>query len=123
MPAQGSYVGYREELFLPSAIRSGFGLAVTGLTGYGGASMLQLQLEVTDVAGGSSPSLTVGIADTFDSIHYWGLDETLTGITAVGVHRIAITSPFTDRLVVYWLINGGGSFTFSLLVISQSPGS
>lgn len=119
MPAQGSIIGYIEETVVASAART-----VTGnsgiLTGWGGATTLRAQLEVT--AAGAGDTLDVVIQDTLDGTNF----NTLIAFTqATGATREVknLTTPFADRVRVLWTIAGNGSetFTFSVKVASQSP--
>lgn len=120
MPARSSSsVGYAEDTVVASAARTASG--DSGLqSGYGGASTLRAQLEVTAVAG-TAPTLDVVIEDTLDGTN-WNTVATFTQATAAARQVVTVTSVFADRLRVRWTVGGATpSFTFSVIVASQSP--
>lgn len=120
MPAQSpSTVGYAEETVVSSAARTAAG--DTGvIDGYGGASSLRAQLDVT-AATGTTPSLTVLVEDTLDGTN-WNTVGSFSAKTATGREVINVTGVFADRIRVSWSITGTGpSFTFAVIVASQSP--
>ena len=89
--------------------------------GYGIASTLRVQLDVTAVAG-TSPTLNVVIEDSIDGVN-WHTVGTFAQRTAVGREVINITSPFANHLRVRWTIAGTApSFTFAVLCASQTVG-
>lgn len=121
MPAVGSKIGYDEATVVSSAARTTSGDSGT-LTGYGGASTLRVQLDVT-AASGVSPTLDVLVEDTLDGTN-WNKIGSFGKKEAAGREVIDVTTPFTERLRVRWTIGGTTpSFTFSVVAVSQSPGS
>ncbi len=118
MPAIGSAVGYSEDVWVASAAQTANG-QTADLDGYGGASTLRCQLDVTAVSG-TTPSLTVFIEDTLDGVN-WNQVGAFAAKTAVGREVINVTTPFAKRLRVRWAITGTTpSFTFSVRAVSQS---
>lgn len=119
MPAQGSTIGYAEETIVASAARTVTGNSGT-LTGWGGASTLRAQLNVS--AAGSGDTCDVVIQDTVDGTN-WNTIIAFTQATGVTREVKNLTTPFADRIRVLWTIAGNGSesFTFSVRVASQSP--
>lgn len=119
MPAQGSTSGYAEDTVVTSAARAAS--ADTGvLNGYGGASSLRAQLDVT-AASGTSPTLDVVIEDTLDGTN-WNVVGTFAQKTAAGREVINVTTAFANRVRVRWTVGGTTpSFTFSVVLVSQSP--
>lgn len=88
------------------------------LYGYGAASTLRAQLDVT-AAAGTSPTLDVVIEDTVDGTNYNTIG-TFTQKTAAGREVINITTPFSDAVQVKWTVGGTSpSFTFSVDWIAQ----
>lgn len=121
MPAIGSIVGYAEETVVASAARTATG-NTGALAGYGGASTLRVQLNVT-AASGTSPTLNVLVEDTLDG-STWNTVGTFAQKTATGREVVNVTTPFADRVRVSWTIGGTTpSFTFDVICISQSPGA
>jgi hypothetical protein len=119
-PAQSpSPIAYAEETVVPAATRTASG--DTGvLAGYGGASSLRVQLLVTGAAG-TAPTLDVVIEDTLDGVE-WNTVGSFAQKTGVGREVINVTSPFANRLRVRWTVGGTTpSFTFAVVVVSQSP--
>lgn len=74
------------------------------LSGYGPASTIRAQLNVTAVAGVAA-TLDVVVEDTLDGTN-WNVVGTFAQKTAVGREVINITVPFADRLRVRWTIGG-----------------
>lgn len=119
MPPVGSSVGYSEDVLQASTTQTVSG-QTAALPGYGGASTLRLQLNVT-AASGTTPSMTAFIEDTLDGTN-WNQVAAFTAATAVGVQVLNVTTPFADRLRVRWAITGTTpSFTFDVRAASQSP--
>jgi len=88
------------------------------LTGWGNASMVRVQLDVT-AASGTSPSLAVVVEDTLDGTTF-NTVGTFAAKTAAGREVINITVPFSDRLRVTWTLTGTTpSFTFSVVAYSE----
>lgn len=83
------------------------------LDGYGAASTLRAQLDVT-AAAGTSPTLDVVIEDTLDGVN-WNTVATFTQKTAAGRQVTDITTPFAETLRVRWTVGGTTpSFTFAV---------
>lgn len=121
MPAIGSTVGYDEATLVNSAARTASGNSGT-LAGYGGASTLRVQLDVT-AASGAAATLDVLIEDTLDGAN-WNKLASFAQRVVAGREVVNVTTPFAGRLRVSWTIAGGSSsFTFSVIAVSQSPGS
>lgn len=88
------------------------------LSGWGAASKLRAQLNVT-AASGTSPTLDVVLEDTLDGTNF-NTVGTFTQRTAAGRQVIDITGLFSDRLRVRWTIGGTTpSFTFTVNVYSE----
>jgi hypothetical protein len=93
--------------------------AGTAVTGFAAARILVLQLEVT-AASGTTPSLSVAVQDTVDGTNY---NTIATFATASAVTRevIRLTSAFTDKLRVVYVIEGTTpSFTFNVITWADS---
>lgn len=122
MPAQGSNAGYAEDELLASTTQVASGASST-IGGYGGANTLRIQLFNSAVSG-TTPSLSVFVEDTLDEANWFGI-ATFSPITSAAVGQMVnVTAPFAARLRVRWVITGTApSFTFGLLVASQSPAS
>lgn len=121
MPAIGSTIGYDEAILVNSAARIAAGDSGT-LAGYGGASTLRVQLDVT-AASGTAPTLDVQIEDTLDGAN-WNKLASFAQRVATGREVVDVSTPFAGRLRVSWTIAGAlPSFTFSVIAVSQSPGS
>lgn len=120
MPTVGAALRYQEETVVEAAARGASGDTGT-LPGFGPASTLRIQLDC-GAGTGTSPSLTVTIEDTLDGTN-WNAVHTFTAVTTGASRQVAnITAPFADRLRVRWTITGTTpSFTFSVIVASQSP--
>jgi hypothetical protein len=130
MPAVGSQIGYAEDTVVASAIRTTS--SDTGaLPGYGGASVLRAQLQVT-AASGTTPTLDVVIEDTLDAGATWNVVATFTQKTVAAREVINVLPQktesatfqpvFADRIRVRWTLGGTTpSFTFSVVISSQSP--
>lgn len=115
MPARDVYP-YFEQALAASAARTVSGDS-GAFNGYGPASTLRLQLDVTAGTG----TLDVVIEDTLDGTA-WNTIATFSQKTAVAREVINITIPFADRIRARWTIGGTTpSFTFSVLVASQIP--
>ena len=103
---------------LASAARTTTG-AGTAVDGFAAARLLVLQLNVT-AASGTLPSLSVAVQDSVDGTNY---NTIATFATASGVTRevIRLTTAFTDRLRVVWVIEGTTpSFTFNVATWADS---
>lgn len=88
------------------------------LPGWGVASTLRVQLDVT-AAAGTTPTLDVILEDTLDGVN-WNVVGTFTQRTAAGRQVINVPAPFADRLRVRWTIGGTTpSFTFSVVAYSE----
>lgn len=88
------------------------------VAGFGDASTLRCQLDVT-AASGTTPTLNVVIEDTLDGTN-WNTVGTFAQKTAAGREVINVTTPFTDRLRARWTVGGTTpSFTFSVIVYAE----
>ncbi len=118
MPAR-DYEPYVEQDLAPSAPRTTSGdSGVFG--GYGPASTLRVQLDVT-AAAGTSPTLNVVIQDTVDGTN-WNDVGTFAQKVAAGREVINVASPFSERIRARWTLGGTApSFTFSVRCVSQMP--
>lgn len=88
------------------------------LGGYGLATTIRAQLDVT-AASGVAPTLDVVVEDTLDGTNFNAIG-TFTQATAATRQVINITTPFSDRLRVRWTAAGTTpSFTFSVVVYSE----
>lgn len=88
------------------------------LTGYGHASKLRAQLNVT-AASGTAPTLDVVVEDTVDGTNY-NVIATFTQRTAAGRQVVDVTTPFTQTLRVRWTVAGTTpSFTFDVQIYSE----
>lgn len=121
MPTVGAGISYVEETLVASGARTTS--ADTGaIPGFGPASTLRAQLDVT-AAAGTTPTLDVVIEDTIDGTN-WNVVATFAQKTAAGREVVTVTSTFADRLRVRWTIAGTApSFTFSVAVAAQGPQS
>lgn len=105
------------ETLVASAARTTSGDSGT-LAGWGAATSLRVQLDVT-AASGTSPSVTVLVEDTLDGTN-WNTVGTFAAKTAAGREVINITGLFSDRLRVRWTITGTTpSFTFAVVAYSE----
>lgn len=120
MPLTGySWSGVRETAVV-SAARVASGNSGV-LTGYGPASALRAQLNVT-AASGTSPTLNAVIEDSVDDGATWNTIGTFAQRVATGREVINITTPFGDQLRVSWTIGGTGpSFTFAVDWVVTTP--
>lgn len=106
-----AWVGTRETP-VPSAAQTASGNSGT-LTGYGPATSLRAQLNVT-AASGTTPTLNVIIEDSLDGTN-WNTVGTFAQKTAAAREVINITTPFSDLLRVTWTVGGTTpSFTFAV---------
>lgn len=88
------------------------------LPGYGPASRLRIQLDVTAVAG-VGPTLDVVVEDTLDGVN-WNAIGTFAQLAAAGRQVIDVETVFSDRLRVRWTLGGSApSFTFSVVVFGE----
>jgi hypothetical protein len=113
------WAGARETV-VASAARTTTGNSGS-LTGYGPATTLRAQLDVTAVTG-TNPTLDVLIQDTLDGTNWNNLTAgTFTQKTAVSREVVNITVPFSDELRVTWTIGGTDTptFTFSVKWVAQ----
>lgn len=105
------------ETLVASAARTITGASAL-VDGWGAASKLRAQLNVT-AASGTTPSLTVLIEDTLDGTT-WNTVGSFAAKTATGREVISVTTPFTDRMRVSWTISGTTpSFTFDVITYSE----
>lgn len=84
------------------------------LVGYGPATSLRAQLNVTAFSG-TSPTLDVVIEDTLDGTN-WNTVGTFAQKVAAVREVINITTPFSDTLRVRWTIGGTATPTFTFAV-------
>lgn len=88
------------------------------LRGYGLATSLLVQLDVTAVAG-TTPTLDVVVEDTIDGTN-WYTVAAFAQKTTPGRELLRITTPFADSLRVRWTIGGvAASFTFSVTIAGR----
>lgn len=119
MPPQRLSRAYAEEAVVASQPRTTSGDSGV-LSGYGDASTLRAQLDVT-AAAGTSPNLTAFVEDSLDGVN-WNVIGTFAAKTAAGREVINVTTPFADRIRLRWVITGTTpSFTFSVVIASQVP--
>lgn len=105
------------ETLVASAARTASGSS-TPSQGWGAASTIRAQLDVT-AAAGTSPSLAVLIEDSLDGTN-WNTVGTFAAKTAIGREVINITALFAERVRVSWTVTGTSpSFTFSVTVYSE----
>lgn len=89
------------------------------LTGWGAATSLRAQLNVT-AASGTSPTLNVVIEDSVDGGANWNTIGTFAQRVAAGREVINVAGQFSDTLRVRWTIGGTTpSFTFALDCYSE----
>lgn len=106
------------ETLVPSAARTVSG-DNGGSTGWGPASRIRAQLNVT-AASGTTPTLDVVIEDTLDGGANWNTIGTFTQRTAAGRQVVDITTPFSEQVRVRWTIGGTTpSFTFAVAIYSE----
>lgn len=111
-----------QETPVPSAARTTSGDSAA-LQGYGPASSIRAQLNVT-AASGTSPTLNALIEDSVDGGATWNTIGTFAQRTAAGREVINITTPFGTQLRVRWTIAGTTpSFTFAVDWVAQTPSS
>ncbi len=117
MPARDVYP-YFEQALAPPATRTASG--DSGLFwGYGPASTLRVQLNVTAASG--TPTLDVVIEDSVDMGATWNVIGTFAQKTGAGREVINVLSPFADRIRARWTLGGTTpSFTFSVIAASQT---
>jgi hypothetical protein len=88
------------------------------LTGYGAATSLRAQLNVT-AASGTTPTLDVVVEDSLDGTN-WNTIGTFTQKTAAAREVINITTPFGDSVRVRWTVGGTTpSFTMAVHWVAQ----
>lgn len=105
------------ETLVASAARTTTG-ASSLLDGWGSASKIRAQLNVT-AASGTTPSLTVLLEDTLDGTT-WNTVGTFAAKTTTGREVVTITTPFSDRLRASWTITGTTpSFSFDVVAYSE----
>ncbi len=110
---------YAEDELVASAARTASGDSGVSF-GWGGASTLRLQLDVT-AASGTSPTLNVVVEDTLDGAT-WNTIATFAQRVAAGREVVNVTAPFSERIRVRWTVGGTSpSFTFGVRCVSQSP--
>jgi hypothetical protein len=110
---------YAEEEVVPSASRTASGDSGL-LSGYGPASTLRIQLDVTAFTVAAGNTLDVVVEDTLDGAS-WNVIGTFAQKTAVGREVVNVTSPFSDRLRVRWTVGGAPAPTFGVVMVSQLP--
>lgn len=89
-------------------------------TGYGPASSLRVQLDVTAFTG-TSPTLDCVVEDSIDGVN-WNVIGTFAQKIGVGREVINVTTLFSDRIRARWTLGGTTpSFTFSVVAASQTP--
>jgi hypothetical protein len=116
MPKLGADPGVVDTI-VASAARTSSGDSGV-LAGWGVASALRAQLNVT-AAAGTGPTLDVVIEDTLDGTN-WNVIATFAQKTGPGREVINVTEPFTDRLRARWTLGGTTpSFTFAVDVYSE----
>ncbi len=116
MPARDVYP-YFEQALAPPATRTASGDS-GAFNGYGPASTLRVQLNVTAASG--TPTLDVVIEDTVDGAN-WNVIGTFAQKTGAGREVINVVSPFSDRIRARWTLGGTTpSFTFSVIAASQT---
>lgn len=109
--------GVRETV-VASAARTVSGASAL-LPGYGPASTLRAQLNVT-AAAGTTPTLNVVLEDSVDGGSTWNTIGTFAQRTAAGREVVNVTAPFADMLRVSWTVGGTTpSFTFQVDLFSQ----
>ncbi len=108
---------YTEEEVVAPATRTANG--ETGvLDGYGQAASLRVYVNVTAVSG-TGPNLVVHVDDTPNGTDFVSVGNS-GNITAGGTYAFNITTPFTDRIKVRWVLTGTSpSFTFSVRLVAQ----
>lgn len=119
MPARASRYFSSDEVVASGA------RTVTGIsevwTGFGPASSIRAQLNVT-AASGTTPTLDVVLEDTVDGGTTWNVIGTFIQKTAAGREVINITGLFTDSIRARWTVAGTTpSFTFTVNLTSQGP--
>ena len=88
------------------------------LDGYGAATTLRAQLDVT-AGSGTSPTLDVVIEDSLDGSN-WNTLGSFTQATGSAREVINVTTPFGPYLRASWTIGGTTpSFTFSVTLHAQ----
>lgn len=108
--------GFTETL-VASAARTASGNSGAS-TGWGAATTLRAQLNVTATSG-TTPTLDVVLEDSLDGTN-WNTIGTFTQATAVARQAINVTTPFAERVRARWTVGGTTpSFTFDLLVYSE----
>lgn len=89
------------------------------LDGYGAATTLRAQLEVT-ASSGTSPTLDVILEDSLDGTN-WNTVGTFTQATGATREVINVTTPFGPYLRVSWTVAGTTpSLTFSVTLHAQA---
>lgn len=118
MPAPNRYGTSFTETIVASAARTVSG-NTAALPGWGAASQIRAQLDVS-AAAGTTPTLNVVLEDTLDGGVTWNTIGTFTQKTAVSREVINVAAPFTDTIRVRWTVGGTTpSFTFSLSAYSE----
>ncbi len=113
-----TWIGERKTL-VASLARTANGDS-SALPGYGPASSIRAQLNVTAVSG--TPTLDVVIEDSVDGGATWNTVGTFAQKTAVSREVINITGLFGDQIRVRWTIAGGTpSLTFAVDAVFQTP--
>jgi hypothetical protein len=118
MPERPIY-HYSEQYLAESAARAASGDS-GAFTGYGVASTLRVQLDVTAFTVAAGNTLDVVLEDSLDG-STWNPIATFAQKTGAGREVLDVISPFADRLRVRWTVGGTPNPTFSVLAVSQVP--
>lgn len=117
MPRQDISSRGQLETLVTSAARTASGDS-GGVDGWGSASTIRAQLDVT-AASGTTPTLDVVIEDTLDGVN-WNVVGTFAAKTSPGREVVNISIPFSETIRVRWTIGGTApSFTFSVISYSE----
>lgn len=104
--------GGLQETLVDSAARTASGDS-GAITGWGAATRIRLQLNVT-AASGTTPTLDVVVEDSVDGTN-WNTIGTFAQKTAAGREVINITNLFFPTVRVRWTVGGTTpSFTFAV---------
>ena len=117
MPGRPDYPYTTQEL-APSAARTANGNSEE-FWGYGIASTLRVQLDVTAFTVLAGNTLDVAIEDSVDGVS-WNTVGTFTRKAAVGREVINVTSPFCNHIRARWTIAGTPNPTFAVVCASQT---
>lgn len=75
-----------------------------GVSGYGKARDLILQVVVASI-GGTSPNYTFSVEGSVDGTNWYSVGA-LSAITANGTAALTVTNPLPDNLRVKWVVTG-----------------